>query len=287
MSLYLKVVYSKGVDQDCQASETLQLSIGDYVLVDNERYQDTGEVVAFMTKREVVIKRNTEMPQVLKKVDKPLDSKERTKRIEDVYQYAKDEIKLHKLDMKLIKTHVSSDNKLATFLFVADSRVDFRLLVKSLSRRAGSRIELRQIGVRDETAILGGFGSCGQQLCCSKFLNKFQSINVKIVKDQGLPLTPSSITGVCGRLKCCLKFEHKAYLETMEELPKVGTKYKTEKGLGKVVNINVLKHSIMVKLFSSNNNVSDIIEVVFKDKHVTEKCGTCTSDRQCTGRCRK
>ncbi|MCK5834827.1 MAG: stage 0 sporulation protein [Lentisphaeria bacterium] len=287
MCVYLKVVYSKGVDQDCQASAALGLKVGDYVVVDNERYQDIGEVVAFIKKREAVVKRNSEMPKVLNKVEKPEKSAEKEKRIEEVFQYAKEEIKQHKLGMKLIKTHISSDQKLATFLFIAEARVDFRLLVKSLSRRVGSRIELRQVGVRDETAIIGGFGSCGQQLCCSKFLNKFQSINVKIVKDQGLPLTPSSITGVCGRLKCCLKFEHKAYVDTVEELPKIGAKYKTEKGQGKVVGVNVLKHSIMVKLFNSNNNGSDEIEVVFKDKLITEKCGTCSSDRQCSGRCRK
>ena len=287
MSEYLKVVYSKGVDQDCQADESLGLSVGDYVVVDNERYQDIGEVVACIKKRDAVVKRNCEIPQILKKTEKPDDTPEKAKRIEEVFQYAKDEIKQHNLEMKLIKTHISSDNRLITFLFVAESRVDFRLLVKSLSRRVGSRIELRQIGVRDETAIIGGFGSCGQELCCSKFLTKFQSINVKIVKDQGLPLTPSSITGVCGRLKCCLKFEHQAYIDTMDELPKIGTKYKTEKGSGKVVNINVLKHSITVKLFNSNNHGSELVEVVFKDKLTTEKCGTCTSDRQCSGRCRK
>ena len=287
MCEYLKVEYSRGVDQDCQVSASLGVSVGDFVVVDNDRYQDTGEVVAFIKKREVVIKRNSEIPQVMQKVEKPNKSPERAKRIEEVYQYARDEIRQHHLDMKLIKAHVSSDDKLATFLFVAESRVDFRLLVKSLSRRIGSRIELRQIGVRDETAIIGGFGSCGQELCCSKFLTKFQSINVKIVKDQGLPLTPSSITGVCGRLKCCLKFEHKAYIDTMNELPQVGTKYKTEKGPGKVVSINVLKHSITVKLYNSNNHGTELIEVAFRNKLTTEKCGTCASDCQCTGRCRK
>jgi cell fate regulator YaaT (PSP1 superfamily) len=285
MNEYIRVVYSKGIEQDCQVDPSLAINVGDYVLVNNERYQDTGKVVAFIKKRDAVVKRNCEIPQVCKKVAQPKQTMEQKKRIDDVFNYAKEEINLHKLEMKLIKAHISSDDKLATFLFVADSRVDFRQLVKTLSRRVGSRIELRQIGVRDEAAIIGGFGSCGQQLCCSKFLNEFQSINVKIVKDQGLPLTPSSITGVCGRLKCCLKFEHKAYLEIANTLPKIGTKYQTKKGLGKVVDVNILKQSITVKLFKSNSHGSDFIEVDFKDKLATEKCGSCTSDRQCTGRC--
>jgi len=286
MSEYLKVKYSKGIYQDCKVSASLGIKMGDYVVVNYERYQDTGEVIAFLNEQEVMVKRNAEIPQVLQKIEKPAKSRERNQRLKDVFQIAKDEIKQHKLDMKLVKAHVSSDNKLVTFLFVAEARVDFRSLVKSLSRRVGSRIKLLQIGVRDETAIIGGFGSCGQTLCCSKFLTKFQSINIKIVKDQGLPLTPSSITGVCGRLKCCLKYEHKAYLDSLEELPPVGTKYTTKKGSGKVVNVNVLKHSITVKLFNSNAHESELVEVVFKNQ-VTEKCGSCTSDRQCTGRCRK
>ena len=126
------------------------------------------------------------------------------------------------LPMKLINAHYSYDGKLITIQFSADGRVDFRELVKQLSQEFNTHIELRQIGVRDETAILGGIANCGRPLCCCQFLKDFASINVKMAKEQDLSLTPSTISGICGRLKCCLKYEHEGYLELEKTMPRRG-----------------------------------------------------------------
>ena len=134
------------------------------------------------------------------------------------------------LEMKLINAHSSLDGKLMTIQFSAEGRVDFRELIKELTRTRCSRIELRQIGVRDETGIYGGIGVCGQILCCSRFLKEFNSINVKMAKEQDLSLTPATISGACGRLKCCLKYEYEGYTELAKGMPKKGEFCETPDG---------------------------------------------------------
>ncbi len=148
------------------------------------------------------------------------------------------------LPMKLLNAHYSMDGKMLLIQFTADGRVDFRELVKELSRTMGVRIELRQIGVRDESAISGGISVCGQVLCCCRFLREFNSINVKMAKDQDLSLTPSTISGVCGRLKCCLKFEHEGYLELEKTMPRRGEWCECDAGRGKVTDRNLLTQEV-------------------------------------------
>ena len=156
------------------------------------------------------------------------------------------------LEMKLLNAHYSLDGKLVTIQFSADGRVDFRELVKELSRALCTRIELRQIGVRDETGIHGGIAVCGQQLCCSRFLKEFNSINVKMAKEQDLSLTPATISGVCGRLKCCLKYEHEGYQEFEKGMPRRGEWCDTPQGRGRVSDRNLLTRRVSVTLESGN-----------------------------------
>ncbi len=150
------------------------------------------------------------------------------------------------LDMKFLNAHYSFDCKLVTFQFTSEGRVDFRELLKQLSHSLNTKIELRQIGVRDETAIHGGIGICGQELCCSRYLKDFDSINVKMAKDQDLSLNPINISGCCGRLKCCLKFEHDGYLKMAKEMPRLGELCKCECGHAKIIERNLLTQEVTV-----------------------------------------
>ena len=156
------------------------------------------------------------------------------------------------LTMKLLNAHYSLDGKLVVIQFSADGRVDFRELVKELSRTLCTRIELRQIGVRDETGIYGGIAVCGQKLCCCRFLKEFNSINVKMAKEQDLSLTPATISGACGRLKCCLKFEHEGYQELEKNMPKRGNWCETPQGRGRVSDRNLLTQKVSVQLETGN-----------------------------------
>ena len=156
------------------------------------------------------------------------------------------------LAMKLLNAHYSLDGKLVVIQFSADGRVDFRELVKELSRTLCTRIELRQIGVRDETGIYGGIAVCGQKLCCCRFLKEFNSINVKMAKEQDLSLTPATISGACGRLKCCLKFEHEGYQELEKNMPKRGSWCETPQGRGRVCDRNLLTQKVSIQLETGN-----------------------------------
>ena len=174
------------------------------------------------------------------------------------------------LPMKLINAHYSYDGKLITVQFSAEGRVDFRELVKLLSQEFNTHIELRQIGVRDETAILGGIANCGRPLCCCQFLKDFASINVKMAKEQDLSLTPSTISGICGRLKCCLKYEHEGYLELEKTMPRRGELCECKEGRGRIVDRNLLTQKVTVQLDDSTHTVicpASEVSVVYLDKY--------------------
>ena len=174
------------------------------------------------------------------------------------------------LPMKLINAHYSFDNKLLAIQFSADGRVDFRELVKQLSAALNTRIELRQIGVRDETAIVGGISICGRPLCCCSFLKEFASINVKMAKEQDLSLTPSTISGICGRLKCCLKYEHEGYLELERTMPRRGDCCECQVGRGRIIDRNLLTQKVVVQLDDTGRTIScskDEVSVVYPEKY--------------------
>lgn len=185
----------------------------------------------------------------------------------DAMRICQEKIAKHHLEMKLIDVEYTFDNNKIIFYFTADGRVDFRELVKDLAGVFKMRIELRQIGVRDEAKMLGGIGCCGRELCCATWLTDFQPVSIKMTKTQNLSLNPTKISGVCGRLMCCLKYENDTYLELGKDLPSVNERVKTEDGIGKVIETNILKGTVRVRMYTGEKDEngqdklgSDIIE---------------------------
>lgn len=167
----------------------------------------------------------------------------------------------HNLDMKLIDVEYTFDNNKVIFYFTADGRVDFRELVKDLASIFKTRIELRQIGVRDEAKMLGGLGPCGRSMCCSSFLGDFASVSIKMAKEQNLSLNPTKISGICGRLMCCLNYEQLTYEDIRKRLPKVGAKVKTEHGIGEVISNSVVNESVKVKLKKGDEDTIEVFKI--------------------------
>jgi cell fate regulator YaaT (PSP1 superfamily) len=172
-------------------------------------------------------------------------------RHDEVLSRCAEKIREHSLPMSLVKAEYSFDGSRLTFYFTAEKRVDFRMLVRDLARTFRSRIELRQIGPRDEAKLLGGIGPCGRVLCCASFLPDYARVSIKMAKDQDLPLNPAKISGVCGRLLCCLSYEHEQYVAMRAELPRKGTWVQTPDGPGEVVGQHVLKQQLIVQLATS------------------------------------
>ncbi len=166
----------------------------------------------------------------------------------DVYEVCHQKIAEHKLDMKLVKVEYTFDRNKLTAYFTSGGRVDFRMLVKDLAATFMTRIELKQIGVRDEAKMLGGVGSCGRLLCCSEFLGDFEPVSIKMAKEQSLSLNPTKISGVCGRLMCCLKYEQDQYERARKLLPHIGRDVMTPDGRGTVVDVNALKENVKVRI---------------------------------------
>jgi cell fate regulator YaaT (PSP1 superfamily) len=173
----------------------------------------------------------------------------------EALRIGKQKIREHNLEMKVVDVEYTFDRSKMIFQFTADGRIDFRELVKDLAGIFRTRIELRQIGVRDEAKILGGIGPCGRQLCCSTFLGDFVPVSIKMAKDQGLSLNPTKISGLCGRLMCCLNYENDEYEAAKRELPDFGTEVVTPDGKGRVIGLNMLSRNIKVRLFGKETPV--------------------------------
>src|SRR5438270_4556266 len=186
----------------------------------------------------------------------------------------------HNLPMKLVEAEYTYDGSRLTFYFTADERVDFRALVRDLAATFRTRIELRQIGARDQAKLQGGVGMCGKTLCCSSWISDFGVVSIKMAKEQDLPLNPSNISGVCGRLLCCLAYENDNYIQAKQSMPQVGTLLDTPGGQGKVVSINVPKESVEVLLESGV-----IIQVPLKQQVSDTTCGSCGAKGGCKGGC--
>lgn len=225
------------------------LKKGDMVIVETARGVECGEVA--MENRDVS---EEEIVKPLKKLvrvatDEDIDKvKENKKKEKEAFEICEKKILKHGLDMKLVDIEYTFDNSKILFYFTADGRVDFRELVKDLASVFHTRIELRQIGVRDESKMLGGIGICGRPFCCSSFLGDFQPVTVKMAKEQGLSLNPTKISGTCGRLMCCLKYEQNAYDHLLRITPKTGAIVETPDGRGKVVDVNLLRGIVKVQL---------------------------------------
>lgn len=191
--------------------------------------------------------------------------KENAKKEKEALKICEQKVAEHNLGMKLVECEYTFDNSKILFYFTADGRVDFRSLVKDLAGVFRTRIELRQIGVRDESKMLGGLGVCGRPFCCNSFLGEFQPVSIKMAKDQGLSLSPTKISGTCGRLMCCLKYEQDAYTDMLKRTPKVGAIVKTREGKGLVVENNLIMQTLKVKL---DNTPDDAAPQTFKVRDV-------------------
>ena len=225
-----------------------QVKVGDHVIVETARGIEYGSVVQGI--REVA---DDKVIMPLKSVIRIATEEDDKKAIENnekekkAFKICKEKIAKHGLEMKLIETEYTFDNNKALFYFTADGRIDFRELVKDLASVFKTRIELRQVGVRDETKMLGGIGICGRPLCCNTYLSEFIPVSIKMAKEQSLSLNPTKISGICGRLMCCLKNEQEAYEELNSNLPDIGEKVKTFDGFkGEVVSVNVLRQKVKI-----------------------------------------
>lgn len=244
--------------------ENLDLNMKDKVIVETSMGEELGEVVIS----------NRNMPEEkivspLKKVIRIATNKdlkhydENKKKEQEAFKICEEKIKKYHLDMHLTDVEYKFDNSKILFFFTADGRIDFRELVKDLASIFKTRIELRQIGVRDEVKRIGGNGVCGRELCCCSFLNDFETVSIKMAKEQNLSLNPSKISGNCGRLMCCLKYEQKAYEEKLNKLPKVGSIVKTPDGEGIADSVETLKEIIRVKFKEDD-------DIFYKKYHSSE-----------------
>ena len=228
---------------------------GDNVIVETARGLEFGEVVT--GSRSVP---DEQLTSALKKVVRIATEEDvRTAQVneqreQDAFRICQEKIARHKLDMKLVSVEYAFDRTKILFYFTADGRVDFRELVKDLAGVFKMRIELRQIGVRDEAKMLGGLGSCGRPICCGAFLSDFQPVSIKMAKEQGLSLNPTKISGLCGRLMCCLKYEQDNYELVLKRIPKIGKDIVTPDGIGVLTDINAIKEQVKVRIHTADDD---------------------------------
>lgn len=243
-----------------------KVDVGDNVIVETARGLEFGKV----TLAETEVK-ESEIVAPLKSIIRIANEKDKKKhkenlaKKEEAMRLCQEKVDAHGLEMKLIDVEYTFDNSKVVFYFTADGRVDFRELVKDLASVFRMRIELRQIGVRDEAKMLGGVGNCGRGLCCNTWLSDFEPVSIKMAKVQNLSLNPSKISGICGRLMCCLKFENEVYTHLKKGMPSVGERIKTPDGMAVVTDVNILENIIKTRL---------VVEEGSKDKGIEEKLST-------------
>ena len=256
--------------------KNFQVSPGEHVIVETARGVEYGTVV--LGPKEVSEKEVVQPLKDVIRVATPKDdakAESNRKKEKEAYQICLQKIRAHELEMKLIDVEYTFDNNKVLFYFTADGRIDFRELVKDLAAVFKTRIELRQIGVRDETKILGGMGICGRGLCCHTYLSEFAPVSIKMAKEQNLSLNPTKISGVCGRLMCCLKNEQETYEYLNKRLPNTGDTVTTPEGIkGEVQSVNVLRQ--LVKVIVDIDDEKEIREykvdeLKFRPKHKKDK----------------
>ncbi len=234
-----------------------KLNKGDMVVVETARGLECGEVATPNKTIDEAELTHPLKPLIRIATDSDLNHLAENKLKEkEAYKICEQKIANHKLDMKLVNVEYTFDNSKILFYFTADGRVDFRALVKDLASVFRTRIELRQIGVRDEAKMLGGLGICGKPFCCASYMGEFQPVSIKMAKEQGLSLSPVKISGTCGRLMCCLKYEQEAYTDLLKKTPKVGAIVNTPEGKGLVVENNLIAGTLKVKLDEAPEDVA-------------------------------
>lgn len=265
--------------------DSIEIEKGQHVVVETSRGVEFGEVV--VGPKEIA---EEDIVAPLKKVlriatlEDELQNKQNIEKEKEAFRICLEKVAQHQLDMKLIDVEYTFDNNKVIFYFTADGRVDFRELVKDLAAIFKTRIELRQIGVRDEAKMIGGIGPCGKSLCCATWLGDFEPVSIKMAKEQNLSLNPTKISGICGRLMCCLKYEHEMYQRLREGLPEVGEKVITPEGPGIVIENNALLECAKVRAILQEGKdgrepkLSDDIHVY--DKSVLQRVGCCRKAKQ-------
>jgi len=243
------------------------LEVGDYVIVETTRGREAGEVAIApkeVPEDEVI----SQLKGIVRRAE-PWDlvQMEHYRRLEPrTLEVCREKIAEYGLPMRVVKAEYNFDGSHLVFYFVAEKRIDFRDLVRDLANTLKTKIELRQIGVRDEVKLMGGLGRCGRPLCCISFLSEFNPVSIKMAKQQDLPLSPMEISGLCGRLLCCLTYENEYYTEVRSSLPQVGEKVTTPYGSGQVTGINVLKETVSVELESEVTVEVPAKDIGSKDK---------------------
>ena len=243
--------------------DQLKLKINDSVIVETDHGLQFGQVVKEIMEIDEE-KLNSPLKKVLRIATKN-DLKKHNKNIEEAKKALKkcrELIEKYQLNMYLIEANFTHEREQLLFYFLADHRIDFRSLARDLASIYHTRIELRQIGVRDKAKEVGGIGPCGRTLCCAKFLSEFDSVSINMAKNQNIALNPNKINGVCGRLLCCLKYEDENYVECRKGLPKIGAKVKTDKGEGTVTSVDILNRRYQVDVPTVG-----IVEVLVDEKH--------------------
>ena len=246
--------------------DCLSVRPGDHVIIQAERGEDMGRVIK---KIPVEMGKLEKKPQNILRLAMPEDLNKLLANREKEKQCVKQCEKMiseRNLEMKLVDAEFQFDNNKITFFFTAEKRVDFRELVKDLASTYKTRIELRQIGVRDEARRIGGFGVCGMPLCCTSFLREFEPISTQIAREQNLSLNPAKISGNCGRLLCCLRYEKELYEKSLPLYPKLGDKLQTEKGEGVVEKINIFREYIVVKHETGEEEKITLVELRKKER---------------------
>lgn len=242
------------------------MDVNSYVIVETIRGVEFGKVVIpnKQVDEEDVVLPLKKVIRIATDADKQMVAKNQ-EHAQKAFETGTEKIIAHNLDMNLVDVDYTLDRNKIIFYFTADGRVDFRNLVKDLAAIFKTRIELRQIGVRDEAKMLGGIGPCGRMLCCSTFLGEFEPVSIKMAKDQNLSLNPAKISGLCGRLMCCLKYENDDYEEGKRQLPDLGKTVTTSYGKGKVVGLNILERLVQVELIDQERVIEYTLEELIKE----------------------
>ena len=250
--------------------------VNDFAIVEAEKGEDLGKVnVIDVPPQAVKLDPNEPLRRVLRKPTDAVLAKHQANKASELRarEACRQKIVVHNLDMKLVDCEYQLDGNKLTFYFTAEKRVDFRELVKDLASEYHTRIELRQIGVRDEAKRLGGYGVCGRELCCSCWIGDFAPITTQAAKEQNLPLNPNKLAGVCGRLKCCLMYERDFYNQAIAQFPHLAKPIKTEKGEGTILKIDIFRDTLTVKYASGEFEVLALAAVKEKIYKCENDCG--------------
>jgi len=228
-------------------SNNIKTEPGDCVILEADRGLDYGQVIS---EQEDIAEESKDTKKILRRANRTDMAKiyRNRQKVKKALSICVKKIKYHNLDMKLVNAEYSFDRSKIIFYFTSEGRVDFRDLVKELAQIFKLRIELRQIGARDEAKMTGGIGPCGRSLCCSAYMKNFEPVNIRMAKQQDMPLTPSKVSGLCGRLMCCLGYEYKVYKQLSKKLPSRGDTIEVDQGKAKVVEVNILEKTVRAEL---------------------------------------